>query len=497
MASYLLAIDQGTTSTRAVLFRSDLRAVAANARELTQLYPAPGLVEHDPEEIWASVVETARATLTRAGIAAADVASIGIANQRETVVIWDRATGRPIHNAIVWQDRRGADLCRSLEEAGHAPLFERRTGLVLDPYFSATKIVWLLDHVVGARERAHRGELAFGTIDCFLLWRLTGGRVHATDATNASRTLMFDIHRGRWDEELLAVLGIPASLLPSVQNCSGAFGTTEPDFLGAPVAIGGVAGDQQAAAIGQACFEPGMMKATYGTGGFLLVNTGPNPVVSRHRLLTTIACQIDGERFYALEGSIFAAGAALNWLRDEIGIIASADEADALAAAADALQNVVLVPAFAGLGAPYWDAHCRAAIHGLSFATTRRELARAALESVAFQTRDLLAAVDKDWPQAAGGRVLRIDGGMAASDWLAQNLADITGAPVERPPDLETTAMGAAYLAGFAAGLVPPPTEFTARWTCARRFDPIMTAAERDAKYAAWQDAVARTLSRK
>ncbi|HWG04206.1 MAG TPA: glycerol kinase GlpK, partial [Beijerinckiaceae bacterium] len=484
------------TSTRAVLFQPDLKAVAASARELTQLYPAAGLVEHDPEEIWASVLETARATLARAGIVAADVASIGITNQRETVVVWDRTTGRPIHNAIVWQDRRGADLCGKLDDSGHAPLFERRTGLVLDPYFSATKIVWLLDHVAGARERARRGELAFGTIDCFLLWRLTGGRVHATDITNASRTLMFDIHRGQWDEELLAILAIPASLLPSVRDCSGAFGTTEPDFLGAPVAIGGGAGDQQAAAIGQACFEPGMMKATYGTGGFLLVNTGPTPVASRHRLLTTIAYQINGCRSYALEGSIFAAGAALNWLRDEIGIIASADQADALAAAADPAQSVILVPAFAGLGAPYWDAHCRAAFHGLSFATTRRELVRAALESVAFQTRDLLSAIDKDWPQATGLRVLRVDGGMAASDWLAQNLADITGAPVERPPELETTAMGAAYLAGLAAGLVPPPAEFAARWTCARRFEPMMTLDERDSKYAAWQDAVARTLSR-
>ena len=497
MAAYVLAIDQGTTSTRAILFRSDMTAVATSARELTQIYPAAGRVEHDPQEIWTSVLATSRAVLRQAGVAAAEVASIGITNQRETIVVWDRATGRPIHNAIVWQDRRGADLCRRLDEAGCEPLFTCRTGLLLDPYFSATKLAWLLDNVEGARECAERGELACGTIDTFLLWRLTGGRRHATDATNAARTLMFDIHRGQWDAELLDLLNIPSALLPQVRDSSGDFGVAEAAHFGAPIAIGGIAGDQQAAAIGQACFEPGMAKATYGTGCFLLVNTGANPVASRHRLLTTIAYQIAGRRTYALEGSIFIAGAAVQWLRDGIGVIAAAGEADALAAAADPAQNVILVPAFTGLGAPYWDAECRGALHGLTRATSARELARAALESVCFQTRDLIAAIDKDWPDAASRRVLRVDGGMAASDWTMQRLADMLDAPVDRPPHLETTALGAAYLAGLAAGLTPAPAEFAASWSCERRFVPAMAEAERRSKYAAWQDAVARTLTRR
>jgi glycerol kinase len=497
MAAFVLAIDQGTTSTRAILFRPDMTAVAASARELTQIYPAPGRVEHDPQEIWTSVLETCRAVLRQAGIAAAEVAAIGITNQRETVVVWERATGRPIHNAIVWQDRRGADLCRRLADAGHEPLFTARTGLLLDPYFSATKLAWLLDNVEGARERARRGELAFGTIDTFLIWHLTGGRVHATDATNASRTLIYDIHRGQWDDELLDLLDIPAALLPQVKDCSGDFGVAEAAHFGAPIAIGGVAGDQQAATIGQACFEAGMAKATYGTGCFLLVNTGASPVASEHRLLTTIAYQIAGRPTYALEGSIFIAGAAVQWLRDGIGVIAAAGEADALAAAADPAQNVVLVPAFTGLGAPHWDAECRGALYGLTRATTARELARAALESVCFQTCDLVAAIDKDWPDAVARRVLRVDGGMAASDWTMQRLADMLDAPVDRPARLETTALGAAYLAGLAVGLTPAPAEFAASWSCARRFEPAMAAAERAGRYAAWQDAVARTLTRR
>ena len=493
--AYVLAIDQGTTSTRAIVFDAAMAPCASAAKEFQQFFPASGHVEHDLEEIWASVVETCRAAIARAGVSAADIAAIGITNQRETTAIWDRATGKPVHKAIVWQDRRTADRCAALKKAGHEKLFAARTGLLLDPYFSGTKAAHILDTVKGARARAARGELAFGTIDTFLVWRLTGGQVHATDATNASRTLMFDIHRGAWDDRLLKLLNVPRSLLPEVKDCAADFGQTLPELFGAPIPICGVAGDQQAATVGQACFKPGMMKSTYGTGCFALLNTGAAAIASKNRLLTTIAYQFDGKRTYALEGSIFIAGAAVQWLRDGLKIIAAAGETGALAAAADPAQNVVLVPAFTGLGAPYWDAECRGALFGLTRATTAKELARAALESVCTQTRDLLDAMRKDW----GGRgrtVLRVDGGMVASDWTMQRLADILGVPVDRPQILETTALGAAYLAGMQVGLYPKPAAFAQTWKLERRFAPEMPVKEREARYALWKDAVARTLTR-
>jgi glycerol kinase len=495
MARHILVIDQGTTSTRSMVFDEAVKPIASAAAEFAQFYPRPGWVEHDPEEIWTSVVATARRALASAGLAAGDVAALGIANQRETTVVWDRTTGRAIHNAIVWQDRRTAAACERLEQAGHGALVAQRTGLRLDPYFSATKIAWLLDNVDGAREAAEAGRLAFGTIDSFLLWRLTGGATHATDATNASRTLLFDIHRGQWDEELLGLFGIPAGLLPKVQDSAADFGLTDASLLGAPVPIRGIAGDQQAALIGQGCFSPGMVKSTYGTGCFALLHTGTEPIASSHRLLTTIAYQLDGVRSYALEGSIFVAGAAVQWLRDGIGLIADAAETGELAAAADPAQQVYLVPAFVGLGAPHWDSEAQGLLSGITRGTTRREIARAVLESVGYQTRDLLEAMHADW-SGSTDTVIRVDGGMSASDWTMQFLADIIAAPVDRPSCLETTALGAAYLAGMAAGLYPNPEQFAARWTAERRFDPVMQEAARAEKYQGWQHAVARTKLR-
>jgi glycerol kinase len=495
MARHILVIDQGTTSTRSMVFDEAVKPIASAAAEFAQFYPRPGWVEHDPEEIWTSVVATARRALASAGLAAGDVAALGIANQRETTVVWDRTTGRAIHNAIVWQDRRTAAACERLEQAGHGALVAQRTGLRLDPYFSATKIAWLLDNVDGAREAAAAGRLAFGTIDSFLLWRLTGGATHATDATNASRTLLFDIHRGQWDEELLGLFGIPAGLLPKVQDSAADFGLTDASLLGAPVPIRGIAGDQQAALIGQGCFSPGMVKSTYGTGCFALLHTGTEPIASSHRLLTTIAYQLDGVRSYALEGSIFVAGAAVQWLRDGIGLIADAAETGELAAAADPAQQVYLVPAFVGLGAPHWDSEAQGLLSGITRGTTRREIARAVLESVGYQTRDLLEAMHADW-SGSTDTVIRVDGGMSASDWTMQFLADIIAAPVDRPSCLETTALGAAYLAGMAAGLYPNPEQFAARWTAERRFDPVMQEAARAEKYQGWQHAVARTKLR-
>ncbi|MFN3854423.1 MAG: glycerol kinase GlpK [Phreatobacter sp.] len=494
----IIAIDQGTTSSRAIVFGTDLTVRAIAQQEFTQHFPASGWVEHDAEEIWASVVATVREAMARAGVTAAEVTGIGITNQRETVVVWDRASGEPVHRAIVWQDRRTSATCARLKAEGHEALVQARTGLVIDPYFSGTKLAWLLDHVEGARARAERGELAFGTIDSFLLWRLTGGRVHATDATNASRTMLFDIHRGAWDEELCRLLGVPMAMLPAVRDCAADFGSTDPALFGGAIAIGGIAGDQQAATVGQACFAPGMMKSTYGTGCFALLNTGSEAVTSRNKLLTTIAYQLGGRRTYALEGSIFVAGAAVQWLRDGLGIVKLAGETGALAAAADPAQEVVLVPAFVGLGAPYWDADCRGAIFGLTRGTGPREMARAALESVCFQTADLLAAMQADWPAARGAAtVLRVDGGMVASDWTMQCLADILDAPVDRPHVLETTALGAAYLAGLARGVCPPPDAFAKGWRLERRFTPAMDAPTRRAKLARWKDAVERTLSRR
>jgi glycerol kinase len=495
MARHILVIDQGTTSTRAIVFNAAVVPVSSAQQEFPQIYPRPGWVEHDPEAIWSSVVATVGQALEGAGLAAADVAALGITNQRETVVVWDRRTGRAIHNAVVWQDRRTAAMCEQLENAGHGALIAGRTGLRLDPYFSATKIAWLLDNVEGARALAEAGSLAFGTIDSFLLWRLTGGTVHATDATNASRTLLFDIHRGVWDPELLHLFGIPPAMLPEVRDSAGAFGST--DIFGAPIGIRGVAGDQQAALIGQACLRPGMVKSTYGTGCFVLLNTGSKAIASSHRLVTTIAYQLGGARTYALEGSIFVAGAAVQWLRDGLGLIESAAETGALAAGADPAQDVYMVPAFVGLGAPHWDSEARALLTGMTRGTTRRELARAALECVAYQTRDLLEAMRADlgaeWP---GDTVVRVDGGMSASDWTMQFLADVLAAPVDRPAYLETTAIGAAYLAGMDVGLYPDTETFAAGWSAERRFEPAMTEEERARKYRGWLDAVARALLR-
>jgi glycerol kinase len=497
MARHVLVIDQGTTSTRCIVFDAAAQPVAGAQQEFAQHYPRPGWVEHDPEDIWAGVIATARQALDAAGLTASQIAAIGIANQRETVVVWDRRTGRAIHNAIVWQDRRTAPVCERMEQAGCGKLIAARTGLRLDPYFSATKIGWLLDHVDGARAAAEQGTLAFGTVDSFLLWRLTGGEVHATDATNASRTLLFDIHRGAWDDELLTLFAVPRAMLPEVRDSAGAFGIAGAAHLGAPVAVRGIAGDQQAALIGQGCFRPGMVKSTYGTGCFALLNTGEKPVASSHRLLTTIAYQFDGVRSYALEGSIFVAGAAVQWLRDGIGLIAAADETGALAAAADPDQPVYMVPAFVGLGAPYWDSDAQGLLTGITRGTTRREIARAVLECVGYQTRDLLEAMRADLgADAASGTVIRVDGGMSASDWTMQFLADILAAPVDRPTGLETTALGAGYLAGMSAGLYPDPATFAAGWTAERRFMPAMTDADRERKYRGWQHAVARTLLR-
>ncbi|PPQ39036.1 glycerol kinase GlpK [Rhodopila globiformis] len=498
MARHTLVIDQGTTSTRSIVFDGAVSPVATAQQEFPQIYPRPGWVEHDPEAIWDSVVATDREALAQAGLAARDIAALGIANQRETVVIWDRRTGRAIHNAIVWQDRRTAGACERLEQLGYGGLIAARTGLLIDPYFSATKIAWLLETVDGARAAAEAGHLAFGTIDSYLLWRLTEGAVHATDATNASRTLLFDIRRGAWDEELLALFGIPAALLPEVRDTAGMFGDTAAGLFGGPIGIRGIAGDQQAALVGQACFRPGMVKSTYGTGCFALLNTGRQAIASRHRLVTTIAYQLDGARTYALEGSIFVAGAAVQWLRDGLGLIASAAEAGALAAESDPGQPVYMVPAFVGLGAPHWDSAARALLTGLTRGTTRKELARAALECAAYQTRDLLDAMQADTGSGWAGAptVVRVDGGMSASDWTMQFLADILAAPVDRPACLETTALGAAYLAGMAAGVYPDPETFAAAWTAERRFAPSMRAAERAEKYRGWQDAVARTLLR-
>ena len=496
MTHYVLAIDQGTTSTRAIVFRADMSIAGLAQREFVQHFPADGEIEHDPEDLWSTTVETCHSALRGAGVAAHDIAAIGIANQRETTLLWERATGRPVHRAIVWQDRRTADVCATLRAGGHEPLFAAKTGLLLDPYFSGTKLAWLLDHAPGARDLAARGELAFGNVDTYLLWRLTGGKVHATDATNASRTLLFDIHKGCWDDQLLGLLGVANSVLPQVRDSSAAFGFTDPAIFGAAIPICGVAGDQQAALIGQACFTPGMVKSTYGTGCFALINTGQTPVASNNRLLTTVAYQLGGVRAYALEGSIFVAGAAVQWLRDGLHLIKSAEETGALAAAADPTQDVILVPAFVGLGAPYWRPDVRGALFGLTRATGPRELAQAALESVCFQTVDLLAAMKADWRDAENSlKVLRVDGGMAASDWTMQRLADLAGTIVDRPQIKETTALGAAYLAGLHVGFFPEPDRFAQMWRSERRFTPQMDEAMRARKLTGWKAAVRRLLA--
>jgi len=494
MAAYILSIDQGTTSSRAIVFNEQFEIIASAQQEFKQYFPQSGWVEHNPEDIWDTTLATCRQVLQKSGLKAADIAAAGITNQRETTLIWDRETSEPIHRAIVWQDRRTAGLCNELEEAGHGALITQKTGLLIDAYFSATKINWLLEHVEGARARAEAGKLAFGTVDTFLLWRLSGGAVHATDATNASRTMLYNIHDNCWDSELLDLLDIPVSLLPEVKDSSADFGDIEPSLLGGKIALRGVAGDQQAALVGQACFEPGMIKSTYGTGCFVVLNTGAEAVVSENRLLTTIGYRLNGKNSYALEGSIFVAGAAVQWMRDAMGLIEAANETGKLAAKADISQDVYLVPAFTGLGAPHWDPDARGAIFGITRATGPAELSRAALESVCYQTRDLLEAMRGDW-QSMGDTTLRVDGGMVASNWTMQFLADILNAPVDRPEVLETTALGAAYLAGLYAGVYQEPAVFARGWRRECRFAPALDETIRARKYQGWKDAVRRTLS--
>jgi glycerol kinase len=498
MPTHILAIDQGTTSTRSIVFDEKLAIVAQAQKEFEQHLPRSGWVEHDPEDLWSSTVSTCFEALARVGLALTDIAAIGLTNQRETTIVWDRKTGRAIHNAIVWQDRRTAPICARLKAEGAEPMLIERTGLLADPYFSGTKLAWLLDNVEGAREKAERGELLFGTVDSYLIWRLTNGTSHITDATNASRTLLYNIRENRWDEDLCKLLNVPMSMLPQVADCSADFGMASAEPFRNPVHIFGVAGDQQAATVGQACFQPGMLKSTYGTGCFALLNTGETPVRSQNRLLTTIAYRLNGRTAYALEGSIFIAGAVVQWLRDGLKIIRAAAETQPLAEAADPNQDVYLVPAFTGLGAPYWDAECRGAIYGLTRGSGPAELARAALESVGYQTRDLLDAMHRDWAaagQGANDTVLRVDGGMTASDWTLQFIADILGAPVDRPTISETTALGVAWLAGRKAGIYPDQAGFAQMWALDRRFEPIMARDEAEKKYAGWKDAVRRTLT--
>jgi len=490
--THILAIDQGTTSTRSLVFDARARRIASAQREFAQHYPQPGWVEHDPEDIWRDALATARQAIAESGVGAAGIAAIGITNQRETTVVWDRATGVPIHNAIVWQDRRTADRCQTLKADGAEPLIRERTGLLLDPYFSGTKLAWLLDHVPDARARATRGELAFGTIDSFLLWWLTGGTVHATDVTNASRTLLFDIRRGGWDEELCRLLDVPMAVLPEVHDNAHVYGETAPGLFDVPIPIAGMAGDQQAALFGQACFAPGTAKSTYGTGCFMLLNTGEEALRSANRLLTTPAYRLDGRTTYALEGSIFVAGAAVKWLRDGLGVITHARETNDMATQVPDSHGVYMVPAFVGLGAPHWDPDARASIHGLTLGAGAAHLARAALEAVGYQTRDLLEAMIADG--ATRPAVIRVDGGMAANDWLCQFLADLLETAVERPDDLETTARGAAFFAGLAVGLWSDLDELAGLWSRAQCWEPKMAADSREKLVAGWRDALHRTL---
>jgi glycerol kinase len=489
---HVLAIDQGTTSTRALVFDRNGAAVAIARREHAQHYPASGWVEHDPEEIWRDTLATVREVVARRAVGPDSIAALGITNQRETVVVWERSSGEPVHRAIVWQDRRTAGECARLRAAGAEELVRRRTGLLLDPYFSGTKVAWILDHVAGARTRAERGELAFGTIDAFLLWRLTGGRVHATDVTNAARTLLYDIHAQRWDEELLTLLRVPRALLPEVRDSSGVYDLTDPACFGRAIPIAGIAGDQQAALIGQTCFQPGMAKSTYGTGCFLLVNTGDVAVSSANRLLTTPAYRIGGRICYALEGSIFVAGAAVKWLRDNLRLLGSAAESAAIAEGVPDDHGVFMVPAFVGLGAPHWVPDARALICGLTLESSAAHLVRAALECVAFQTRDLVEAMLRDGARHAES--IRVDGGMAANDWFCQFLADILETRVERPRELETTALGAAFLAGLATGVWTDLASLGRTWQSGGVFAPTLTPARRHRLIEGWRDAVARTL---
>ena len=492
--TYILALDQGTTSSRAIVFAHDGSVRSKAQKEFTQMFPQPGWVEHDALEIWATQSGVMQEALSSAGIRASDVAAIGITNQRETTLIWDRKTGQPIHNAIVWQDRRTAAFCDELSASGKAALFHARTGLVLDAYFSGTKVRWLLEHVPGARQRAEAGELCFGTIDSWLVYKLTDGGLHVTDASNASRTLLYNIHTGEWDDDLLTLLGIPRSLLPEVRNSSEVYGHTSPGLLGAQVRIAGIAGDQQAATFGQACLDIGLAKNTYGTGCFMLLNTGAQAVDSQHRLLTTVGWQLGGERTYALEGGVFVAGAVVQWLRDGLGIIRSASEVEELAARVPDSGGVVLVPAFVGLGAPYWDPYARGTVVGITRGTSAAHIARAALESVAFQSAELLTAMQQDTARTGITlQELRVDGGGSTNDAMMQFQADILGLPVVRPRITETTALGAAYLAGLAVGFWSGQDELRQLWQVGKRFEPGMGQGERQERMHTWKRAVERS----
>jgi len=493
--TYILAIDQGTTSSRGIIFDKDMKIVSIAQQEFQQRFPKSGWVEHVADDLWTSTVATAKGAIEKAGITASDVAGIGITNQRETTIVWDKRTGEAIHNAIVWQDRRTADTCEALKAENFEAELTEKTGLLLDPYFSGTKVKWLLDNVDGARADAEAGHLLFGTVDCFLIWKLTGGARHVTDATNAARTMLYNIRENQWDADICAKFGIPMNMLPEVLDCASEFGIAQSDILGAELPILGVAGDQQAATLGQACFEPGMLKSTYGTGCFALLNTGDTLVSSQNRLLGTIAYRLDGKTTYALEGSIFIAGAVVQWLRDGLGIIAKAADTHPLAEKADPEQELYLVPAFTGIGAPHWDANARGAIYGLTRGSGPNEFARAALESVGFQTRELLEAMQADWDGASGDAVLRVDGGMSASDWTMQFLSDIIDAPVDRPEVLETTALGVAWLAGMRVGVYPDQAGFAANWALDQRFEPAMSEDTRERRFAGWKDAIRRTLS--
>lgn len=487
---YILAIDQGTSSSRAVVLTTDMRPIASVQEEFPQIYPASGWVEHDPEAIWQSVENVVRGVLEAAAIDPGAIAGVGITNQRETTLLWDRATGQPVGNAIVWQDRRTADLCGELREAGHEEAIAKKTGLRLDPYFSATKLKWLLDNTPGARQRAEKGELAFGTVDSFLTWRLTGGAAHVTDASNASRTMLFDIRAQRWDDDLLELFDVPRAVLPDVLDCAAEFGETAVRFLATGTRITGIAGDQQAALIGQAGFEPGMTKSTYGTGCFVITNTGFEPLESQNQLLSTVAYRLNGNVTYGLEGSVFVAGSAIQWLRDELGLIDSAPESEAVARATGVVEDVYVVPAFAGLGAPYWDPHARGAVFGLSRGSDRNAIVTATLQSVAYQTRDLVVSMREDGVVPA---VIRVDGGMVANDWFLQFLADVLDTPVERPMNVESTVFGAACLAALGCGAFTDIADVRSAWRSERVFEPAMAASRRDQLLAGWLDAVSRT----
>ena len=491
---YILSIDQGTTSSRGVLFDENYEIISIGQNEFTQFFPDSGWVEHDPEEIWTSTLESCRSAIKQSKIDPNQIRAIGITNQRETTVVWDKETGMPIYNAIVWQDRRTSDYCQSLRSLGHESLVNQKTGLLLDPYFCATKIAWILDHVDGAREKANKGGLLFGTIDCFLMWRLSNQKIHSTDATNACRTLLYNIHEGCWDKDLLDLFNVPASMLPEVYDNAADFGVADESIFGSEIAIAASIGDQPSALVGQACFHPGMVKSTYGTGCFVLIDTGYESVKSNNKLLTTLAFQVNGKTCYALEGSIFIAGAAVQWLRDGLKFIESAEQSETLAMKADDSQNVYLVPAFVGLGAPHWDPDCRGALFGMTRNTGPAEITKATLESVCYQTSDLLSAISKDLGESKLSGI-RVDGGMAASNWTMQMLSDLVALPVDRPKNLETTALGAAYLAGMQVGFYPPMDEFSESWQSESQFNSKMKEELRARKLAGWKDAVKRTLS--